>query len=106
MLYKNKSIISYGEMKERLINDFAMDEVMAGNNIAKAIPYLFQTDIDQYSLPNYVTYRQEDVMDCIAYVDKYISLRGYIILSEIDKSDLYRKSIDVLTYAFQLIRIL
>ena len=38
MLYKNKSIISYGEMKERLINDFAMDEVMAGNNIAKAIP--------------------------------------------------------------------
>lgn len=96
MLYKNKSIISYGEMKERLINDFAMDEVMAGNNIAKAIPYLFQTDIDQYSLPNYVTYRQEDVMDCIAYVDKYISLRGYIILSEIDKSDLYRKSIDVL----------
>ncbi|MDD4583881.1 MAG: hypothetical protein PHR60_06780 [Eubacteriales bacterium] len=95
MLYKNKSAISYGEMKDRLINDYAMDEVMAGNNIAKAIPYLFQIDIDQYSLPDSITYRQEDVMDCIAYVDEHISLRGYIILSEIDKSDLYRKSVDV-----------
>lgn len=95
MLYKNKSVISYGEMKDRLTTDFAMDEVIAGNHIAKTIPYLFQIDIDQYSLPDTVIYSQEDMTVCIACVDALISLRGYAILSEIDKSDLYRKSIDV-----------
>lgn len=94
-LFRNKTILSYNAIKERLVNDFCFDILTAGNNIAKSTTLLFQLDIDQYCIPSSVTYGEDIIFACLECVNDLINRRGYALLSEIDKMDIYKMSIEI-----------
>lgn len=94
-MFLQKPIISYGELKHRMMNDFAFNEMSAGNYISKAQENLFQLDMDLYCLPDYVCLSPIDVEAVLCQLEIFLSNKKYIVLSEFDESKLCKNKLNI-----------
>ncbi|MBZ9625596.1 hypothetical protein G9F71_022465 [Clostridium sp. FP2] len=94
-MFEDKPIISYGEIKYRMMNDFSFNEMTAGNYISKAQNNLFQIDMDLYALHTDVVLNENDEDEVFYELLNLLSDKNYVVLSEFDSCNLCKKKLKI-----------